>query len=204
MPTISNIRRSGAALRDIAMRYPGAHEAFPWGETAIKVKGKAFLFMHMGDEALSLSCKLPASHEMALMLPFARPTGYGLGKSGWVSASFGPDDDPPIDLLRQWIDESYRAVAPKKLAAEVGEAATPGGEKRAEAPGGARQAVSKRGASKAASAEPGASKKRGSTAASAKPAASKKRGSKATSTKPAAKRAGGKRAGGASKSTARE
>ena len=33
---------------------------------------------------------------MALLLPFATPTGYGLGKSGWVSARFAPSDDPPL------------------------------------------------------------------------------------------------------------
>ena len=45
------------------------------------------------------------------------PTGYGLGKSGWVSVQFAPREKPPMDLMRAWIDESYRAVAPKKLVA---------------------------------------------------------------------------------------
>ncbi len=53
------------------------------------------------------------------MLPFTAPTNYGLGKSGWVTASFELDDRPPIDLLREWIEESYRAVAPKKLVSEM-------------------------------------------------------------------------------------
>ena len=70
-----------------------------------------------GDE-LGLSVKLPESGPMALLLPFAKPTGYGLGKSGWVSARFVASDDPPLGMLREWIDESYRAVAPKKLAAK--------------------------------------------------------------------------------------
>ena len=70
-----------------------------------------------GDE-LGLSVKLPESGPMALLLPFAKPTGYGLGKSGWVSAHFVASDDPPLGMLREWIDESYRAVAPKKLAAK--------------------------------------------------------------------------------------
>jgi hypothetical protein len=63
--------------------------------------------------------KLPASGPMALLLPFASPTCYGLGKSGWVSARFGPADEPPIDLLCAWIDESYRAIAPRSLAAQL-------------------------------------------------------------------------------------
>jgi len=104
------------ALRDFAMRYPEAHEDFPWGERVIKVKGKVFLFLGKGDD-LSLSVKLPSSGLVALGLPFASPTGYGLGKSGWVSARFPPKEKPPMDVLRAWIDESYRAVAPKKLVA---------------------------------------------------------------------------------------
>jgi hypothetical protein len=52
-------------------------------------------------------------------LPFAEPTGYGLGRGGWVTASFGERDNPPLELLREWLDESYRAVAPKKLASAI-------------------------------------------------------------------------------------
>jgi hypothetical protein len=36
-----------------------------------------------------------------------------------VTARFGPRQKPPLDLLRRWIDESYRAVAPKKLVAQL-------------------------------------------------------------------------------------
>lgn len=103
-------------LREAALAYPGAHEDTPWGHPVIKVNGKSFVFMsNADDEAVSLSVKLPDTHEAALILPFASPTGYGLGKSGWVSASFTAGDEPPVPLLLEWIDESYRAVAPKKL-----------------------------------------------------------------------------------------
>jgi predicted DNA-binding protein (MmcQ/YjbR family) len=108
------------ALRDFALGYPGAHEDFPWGHRALKVKGKAFLFMGSEDGGLGLSVKLPQSNAAALMMPFATPTGYGLGKSGWVSASFPKGQQPPMEMLRQWVDESYRAVAPKKLVAQIG------------------------------------------------------------------------------------
>ena len=66
-----------------------------------------------------MSVKLPVSCEEALELPFTKPTGYGLGKAGWVSASFGPEDAPPVGILKSWIAESYRAVAPKKLVEEL-------------------------------------------------------------------------------------
>jgi predicted DNA-binding protein (MmcQ/YjbR family) len=117
--TASNIQRAELALRDIAMAYPEAHEDFPWGERAIKIKGKVFVFMHASAEQLSLTTKLPASSEMALLLPYVSPTGYGLGKSGWVTAKFGPRDEAPIEMLRAWIDESFRAVAPKRVAAQL-------------------------------------------------------------------------------------
>src|SRR6185503_2415392 len=104
-------------LRDYAMTFPEATEDHPWGHRAIKVKGKSFLFLGGEKETkeLSLSLKLPNSRDVAVDLPFAEPTGYGLGKSGWVSARFAKVSDVPIDLLKAWIDESYRAIAPKKL-----------------------------------------------------------------------------------------
>jgi len=33
--------------------------------------------------------------------------------------SFLPGEQPPIDVLRGWIVESYRAIAPKRLAAQL-------------------------------------------------------------------------------------
>jgi predicted DNA-binding protein (MmcQ/YjbR family) len=115
MPTPRGLERAEQALRKVALAYPGAYEEFPWGHRAMKVKGKAFVFMANEDEELSLSVKLPVSSAGALMLPFAEPTGYGLGKSGWVTARFGPRDDVPVPILRTWIDESYRSIAPRKL-----------------------------------------------------------------------------------------
>lgn len=105
------------SLRQQALAYPGAWEDHPWGETVVKVGKKVFVFLGKGHEpgTAGLSVKLPASAADALELPFAEPTGYGLGKSGWVSFRFGPGDRPPMEALRRWLEESYRAVAPKKL-----------------------------------------------------------------------------------------
>jgi predicted DNA-binding protein (MmcQ/YjbR family) len=111
--------RARAALRRYALSFPGATEDFPWGETVCKVRGKVFVFFGHSGTGLGLSVKLPASSLLALTLPFASPTGYGLGKSGWVSAQFASRDAVPLELLEKWIDESYRAVAPKRLVAEL-------------------------------------------------------------------------------------
>jgi predicted DNA-binding protein (MmcQ/YjbR family) len=102
-------------LRAAALAYPETREDLPWGESAIKIRGKTFVFMRDGADEFSLSVKLPQSHEFALEYPFTTPTAYGLGKSGWVTARFGRKDKPPLDVLEAWIGESYRAVAPKTL-----------------------------------------------------------------------------------------
>lgn len=109
-----------AKVREAALAYPGATEEFPWGERVIKVKGKVFVFLGRDeDDDVGLSVKLPHSGDAALGLPFCTPTGYGLGKAGWVSASFPGGKNVPLPLLLEWLDESYRAVAPKKLLATL-------------------------------------------------------------------------------------
>lgn len=109
-----------AALRAAALAYPGAVEEFPWGEAVVKVKGKVFVFLgREGDDDVGCSLKLPHSSRLAATLPFCEPTGYGLGKAGWITASFPGGKNVPLPLLLQWLDESYRAVAPKKLVATL-------------------------------------------------------------------------------------
>ena len=111
-----NLKEAWTKLRSTALTYPEAYEESPWGELAMKVRKKAFVFMGPGDGSrLSLSLKLPDSSGAALELPEAAPTGYGLGKHGWVSFRFEPGADPPMGQILDWLDESYRAVAPKRL-----------------------------------------------------------------------------------------
>jgi predicted DNA-binding protein (MmcQ/YjbR family) len=114
-----SLTRIGATLRAAALAYPDAREEFPWGESAFKVKGKVFLFFGADAKELGLSVKIPRSAMAALMMPFAFPTPYNLGKSGWVSAKFGARDKVPVELLLSWIDESYREIAPKTLVATL-------------------------------------------------------------------------------------
>ena len=106
------------ALRAQGLAYPETTEDFPWGHRTLKVRGKAFVFMSR-EEGFSLSVKLPSSSHVALDLPFAEPTGYGLGRSGWVTASFAPGKPVPLDILSDWLEESFRAVAPKRVSAQL-------------------------------------------------------------------------------------
>ena len=102
-------------LRLLGLTLPEAVEEAPWGHCALKVRGKTFVFLNEDEAELSMSAKLPASRDFALVFDFAEPTGYGLGRSGWITSRFRPDDEPDLDLLKRWIRESYTAIAPKKL-----------------------------------------------------------------------------------------
>jgi len=117
------VTKKAKNLRDkvlaAALDYPGAHIDHPWGETVVKVNKKVFVFLGMDDDPRGMSVKLDESNEQALSLEGAEPTGYGLGRAGWVSLSFVEGDVPPIGVLRDWLEESYRIVAPKKLVAEL-------------------------------------------------------------------------------------
>lgn len=111
MPTRKKIAQ---ALLKHALSYPETREDHPWGESAVKVKEKTFLFLRAGD-SVSFSVKLPTSREFALEFPFTEPTGYGLGKSGWVTVKLETGNEIELEILKKWVDESFRAVAPKRL-----------------------------------------------------------------------------------------
>lgn len=105
------------AVVEHALSLPGAWEDHPWGETVAKVGKKVFVFLGMPDtEEPGMSVKLTESHDHALSLPGAAPTGYGLGRAGWVSLPLASAD---TELLCEWIDESFRNVAGKRLVAQL-------------------------------------------------------------------------------------
>ena len=107
-------------LRAFGLAYPGAHSKAPWPEhDDLAVKDKTFAYLPVAGQPFSLSVKLPYTGEAALDLPYARPTAYGLGKSGWVSFTPPEGEMPSLEQLRDWIDESYRAQAPRKLVKEL-------------------------------------------------------------------------------------
>ena len=111
------LSRAVQALRRFALRFPEAYEDFPWGDRTMKVRGKIFLFLGHDRETLNLSVKLPHSSEAALGLPFTSPTRYRLGRSGWVTVQFPKGSEIPLEMFCDWIEESYRAVAPASLVA---------------------------------------------------------------------------------------
>jgi len=144
-----------AELRAFGLTYPGAHTKSPWpGHLDLAVKDKTFAYLSAPGDPFKISCKLPQSSEEALTLPFVSPTPYGLGKSGWVTAEL-PEGSVPVELFRAWIDESYRAQAPKRLVASLapGSDGAVAGAAPAEKP---RPAAKKRTAKQRAAAKPAA------------------------------------------------
>jgi len=117
-----NQQEAFATLREFALSLPEAYKGHPWGETAVKVHKKGFIYFGFIDEErdpLRMSVKLPESREEALCLPFAQATGYKWGNHGWVTFTFQAEEHLPVMLLVEWIEESYRAIAPKRLVVQL-------------------------------------------------------------------------------------
>ncbi len=111
-------------LLGYALTLPGAWLDHPWGEDVVKVGKKVAVFFGMPEGSAyppGMTVKLVDSQPLALSQDGVVLAGYGLGKAGWVSVTF--KSGMPFEMLRDWIDESYRAVAPKKLLGELEAAA---------------------------------------------------------------------------------
>lgn len=118
----AELARTAAALRGFALGLPGAWQDFPWEDDMVaKVGKKVFAFLGQAEvgEDHHVSLKLPDSAEQALALRCCEPTGYGLGRASWVTVDVGATDCPPVEVLLDWVEESYRTIAPKSLVREL-------------------------------------------------------------------------------------
>ena len=120
------------AVREFALGLPAAAEDFPWDETVIKVRrkpgvppwrkegvhGPMFLWMGRRDVDDPAVCvKLTSSYEEAMAIAGAAPTTIsGLGQWGWLTVRLAAVD---LSVLCDWVDESYRNVAPTRFVAEL-------------------------------------------------------------------------------------
>ena len=104
-------------MREFALSLPEATEEHPWGEDVAKVRGRIFVFLG-SPGSRRMTVKLEESHAHALSIDGAERTGYGLGDSGWVTVPLRAQG-VNVALLRDWVEESYRIVAPKRLLAEL-------------------------------------------------------------------------------------
>ena len=122
------VLRTTDAVRAFALSLPGAGEEFPWGGSVVKVNKKIFVFLGAqdGSSPPGVTVKLAdeSARAHAMSVPGAEPAGYGLGKAGWVRVPLTERGDPAVELLCDWVEESYRTIAPRKLVAELDSAAS--------------------------------------------------------------------------------
>lgn len=106
-------------LLAFALGLPEAWEDHPWGENVAKVGKKVFVFFGLSDadHPFGMTVKLPESYELAMALPWGKNPGYRMDRGHWVWLQ--PPEDAPLEMLTEWIVESYRAVAPKTLVAQL-------------------------------------------------------------------------------------
>jgi predicted DNA-binding protein (MmcQ/YjbR family) len=114
-------KKSAKTQRDEVLRFalslPEAWEDHPWNESVAKVGKKVFVFLGgMNADDPTITVKLTASHHEAMELPGCQPAGYGLGKSGWLTFALSA---AAVDVVCDFIEESYRNIAPKKLVAKI-------------------------------------------------------------------------------------
>lgn len=103
-------------LVEFALSLPEAWPDEPWGDRVVKVGKKIFLFASRPDaERPVVTTKLPESRDHALSFPDAFPTRYGLGKHGWVTVDVDAVPTEEREVLFDFVEESYRAVATKTL-----------------------------------------------------------------------------------------
>jgi predicted DNA-binding protein (MmcQ/YjbR family) len=110
-------------LEAIVARLPQAErvDVEAWdGEPTFRVNGKTFIFS--SPDASGISVKLPNEEAAAVVAtdPDAEPTGYGLGRHGWISVNIPTNTSATRwSEIEEWIRTSYTLVAPKKLARAV-------------------------------------------------------------------------------------
>lgn len=111
-----------ARLRKVCLALPEAHEVEAWGEPTFRVRNKLFAMYaasnnHHGGGRPAVWCKAAPGNQ-ALMVR-AEPDRFFVppyvGPSGWVGVWL--DRRPDWSEVRELMRDSYRLVAPKRLAA---------------------------------------------------------------------------------------
>ena len=107
-------------LEQFALSLPEAWADSPWGDRVVKVAKKIFVFLSSPEsDRPGMTVKLPESHDHGLSFEGATLPGYGLGKAGWVTIHVDGVPKEEREVLFDFIEESYRTIAPKKLVKQL-------------------------------------------------------------------------------------
>lgn len=107
-------------LRAICLALPEATEKEAWGDPTFRVRDRIFAMFKQGDGRPSLWCKaLPGSQAV---LVGAEPERFFVppyvGHKGWVGMRL--DRRPDWSEVAELVRRSYRLIAPRRLAAQLG------------------------------------------------------------------------------------
>jgi hypothetical protein len=96
--------------------YPGAHGKWPWpGHDDLAVRDKTFAYLpRRGSRSASLQASLIRAKLRSICL-MPSPRAMGSPRAAGSHSLRPRRDIPPMEQLKEWIDESYRAQAPTKL-----------------------------------------------------------------------------------------
>ena len=107
-------------LLAIALSLPEATEDWPWGSIHCKVRGKIFVGW-IRDESGAMSLGVRTSMDRQAMLVSTDPAvsvAKYVGKYGGIDIRLDPE--PDWDEVEDFIVESSRIIAPKRLVKELG------------------------------------------------------------------------------------
>ena len=113
-------------LRKMCLAMPEAHEVEAWGEPTFRIRNKLFAMYasadtHHGAGRPAVWCKAAPGNQSLMVR--AEPDRFFVppyvGPSGWVGIHL--DDDVDWDQLAELIRDSYRLIAPKRLARALDE-----------------------------------------------------------------------------------
>lgn len=110
---------AGARLREICLSLPEAVEKSFGGHTAPSFRVRDKLFVMTSEDGLSMTFKAGPGVQEALLAEAPERFFFPpyVGHKGWVGARLDIDQD--WDEIAELIEDSYRMIAPKRLAASV-------------------------------------------------------------------------------------
>lgn len=90
------------------------------GQPTFRVRGKNFVFTDPAGTYLTVKLSKEEAAAVVAADPDVSPTGYGLGRHGWISVRLPETlDGDRWEEIVEWILTSYTLVAPKTLAAQI-------------------------------------------------------------------------------------
>jgi hypothetical protein len=111
-------------LREICLALPEAHEVLAWGEPTFRVRNKIFATYAQGSshhgkrrDALWVKAATGDQETMVAAAPECFFVPPYVGKSGWVGVWL--DGVVEWEDVAEFIRDSYRLIAPKRLSALV-------------------------------------------------------------------------------------